>query len=1205
MKLRKYSLLLLAIVLLFALSVSAEASVQYQEPGTQPDPQESLIKKVLEETAADLGWEKTVGGPSSLGCTGGLLGIEATCYDGVTYGISFSERANQAIESPDDDIFGVLISRDNNFGVSVIAFPTSSGAKDYNQDYIRGRCSAEIPDCHPTSIHGFPGATQSHNNGDSAGGDSTWSDFTTQLQYQSGRFVFSVYGHSNFDPMLDRVRSIDSVFYGNAVDNGLIGGDNVDIVTITETVSPIITETPKLGAPIVLKASRDGYGEASQTISNAQNYEVVIVAGQVTDQEGNGVSGANVEVISGANPAAISTNADGTYSLVLNISGGQGNGSVGGINFSLQLEGDLSIAKIELVQAVSGAELADSKHTAALVFPRFSSQAQSSVDSKVTLYVNGQFFKTLPFRVKNNYGADEHRKIHDALKFFIPPSFVRTGVFEVRAVIDPENAFVEPDEANNEKTWSQMVSPSRGLSIVMVALSPNVRSEAAQAWASTARRFLANTYPVPAVRIVQHPVYSNGWLNLAMALRDAAIVNNARVAYNAANPTSRVEYTVGLYPPNAYGAGNRGFVYRYLYPQAPLVSLDFPITIAHEIGHIYLGGHEEVDDDPNLGGVSLPEGYMYDYITGQVRYIKPNSNWINFMGDPYAGYELGGVTVRPWVSPTAFNTILRVRQTAADSQPKRAALAVPSWSATAPFEQVLYLSGYFDYGELNVLPPQTLNTIEVGNYPVGEYMATMEAADGSTLANVSFGMNDDLGEYDAPNPGAFQVEIPYPANAVRLVITKDGQEFYRLEKSAHAPTVSVVQPGSGSPVNGETSVTWSAMDGDSEVLTYNVYYSPDDGASWQLLGVGWTDPNLPIDGSLLPGSDAALIRVVASDGLNTGQADSPPFVVPKHTPSITVLPPDPEAEPWVVGHPNLLAATAEDIEDGWLPFESIQWASDKDGIIGQGNAVYAALSAGEHTITVTATDSDGQQASDTTTIAVSGVDGATAFNFPANTLYLVGGGACLLFLAGIILAGVFVFSRRKGRPQSAIAPARDQFQRVQDSQGRWWYQDPKSGAWSVWNGRSWQLATTPQPPVKSPPRAPKQRSSGSCLFSLIAVFVLAALIVGGISLVAFNFLPGYQIQRGPGDLTEILKMGGGGALVSILGLLLLNGGFKAIITRRAIVEDDWGRRREKRGCSAILNGLGQLFFGILLLAGGLGMMAMTFYQEVLPWLGVS
>ena len=60
---------------------------------------------------------------------------------------------------------------------------------------------------------------------------------------------------------------------------------------------------------------------------------------------------------------------------------------------------------------------------------------------------------------------------------------------------------------------------------------------------------------------------------------------------------------------------------------------------------------------------------------------------------------------------------------------------------------------------------------------------------------------------------------------------------------------------------------------------------------------------------------------------------------------------------------------------------------------------------------------------------------------------------------------------------------------------------------------------------------------------------------------------------------------------------------KAIITRRAVVEDEWGRQREKRGCGAILNGLGSLFFGILLFAAGLGMMTMTFYQEVLPYFG--
>ena len=126
---------------------------------------------------------------------------------------------------------------------------------------------------------------------------------------------------------------------------------------------------------------------------------------------------------------------------------------------------------------------------------------------------------------------------------------------------------------------------------------------------------------------------------------------------------------------------------------------------------------------------------------------------------------------------------------------------------------------------------------------------------------------------------------------------------------------------------------------------------------------------------------------------------------------------------------------------------------------------------------------------------------------------------------------------------------------------------------------------------------------GSCLLSLFVGGIIGLIIVGGISLVAFKFFPGYQLEMGQGDLTQILKMGGGGLLVTILGILLLNGGFKAIISRRVIVEDEWGRRREKRGCGAILNGVGQLFFGVVCLVGGLSLLTLAFYQEIMPWLG--
>ena len=127
---------------------------------------------------------------------------------------------------------------------------------------------------------------------------------------------------------------------------------------------------------------------------------------------------------------------------------------------------------------------------------------------------------------------------------------------------------------------------------------------------------------------------------------------------------------------------------------------------------------------------------------------------------------------------------------------------------------------------------------------------------------------------------------------------------------------------------------------------------------------------------------------------------------------------------------------------------------------------------------------------------------------------------------------------------------------------------------------------------------------GSCLLTLFISGTIGLIVIVGLSLVAFDFYPQYQLTMGQGDVDEILRMGGGGLLMTIFGLFLLNGGSKVITAGRAIVEDEWGRQSEKRGCGAILNGLTQLFFGILCLAGGLGWITLTFYQEIIPWLGI-
>jgi len=66
--------------------------------------------------------------------------------------------------------------------------------------------------------------------------------------------------------------------------------------------------------------------------------------------------------------------------------------------------------------------------------------------------------------------------------------------------------------------------------------------------------------------------------------------------------------------------------------------------------------------------------------------------------------------------------------------------------------------------------------------------------------------------------------------------------------------------------------------------------------------------------------------------------------------------------------------SAEDREDGKLPGDALVWKSNVDGELGRGGSLTKRLSAGEHTITLTATDSDQQTGTDSVQIRVSEFD---------------------------------------------------------------------------------------------------------------------------------------------------------------------------------------------------------------------------------------
>jgi hypothetical protein len=135
----------------------------------------------------------------------------------------------------------------------------------------------------------------------------------------------------------------------------------------------------------------------------------------------------------------------------------------------------------------------------------------------------------------------------------------------------------------------------------------------------------------------------------------------------------------------------------------------------------------------------------------------------------------------------------------------------------------------------------------------------------------------------------FTLKVPYPAGTTRVALVRDNRELASLTASPNAPTLSITSSRAGETWTGAQTLSWNGADADGGKLTYTVLYTPNGGKAWYPLEVDTTDPQLAIQTSEIASGDQVQFRVLASDGLNTTKADSPPIqvrngIVPESTP---------------------------------------------------------------------------------------------------------------------------------------------------------------------------------------------------------------------------------------------------------------------------------------------------------------------------------
>jgi len=637
---------------------------------------------------------------------------------------------------------------------------------------------------------------------------------------------------------------------------------------------------------------------------------------------------------------------------------------------------DVAVVGVEVTQVIqdlsNSVELVTKKPTYALVHARvFGPPKVSDIRAQLTGWRGGTPLGTIVAQPESVdlVRVPSRRQYEASFHFRLPFEWTDSGQLRVEAEINyPPPAFTEADYANNKETALIPFSTEPTLRVHFYRVAwyelpsgpwHTARPETVRGIEST----LNSIYPAPyfygeyhkIARYGLSPIDALACLEVNTNLAEARAWDrlwgavDADVVYLGIVPL----VTGGLASPLVYVAsvgedGSSEWVNK---------------NGAHEIGHVFgrahtctPGGDESWCDDSYpypQGNLSVtPTGGPMSEYAPTIAYgfdrMAENPIHDNFVSD-----LMSYGTPTRWMSDYTWNGI-RVF---------RARLMAQELPRLQPAGEYLFVSGRISLTQ-NVAVLSTFYRIpDLPAQPApisGTCTLRLLDAGGGELAAYYFAAPSNPHIPPEDEPQAWFVEVvPYVTGTARIEVVSGTQLLAARLVSSGTPTVTFEYPLGGECLTGTVPISWTATDGDGGPLTSALFYSADDGQTWNALATEWPSTTFPLDTVALPGSGQARLRVLVSDGVNTGQATTLPFTVELKPPQTAItLPAD--GQIYAPGDPVTLIGAAWDQEDGTLTGTALLWSDSVSGTVGSGEElVIPQLAEGRHTITLTATDSDG------------------------------------------------------------------------------------------------------------------------------------------------------------------------------------------------------------------------------------------------------
>ncbi len=423
-------------------------------------------------------------------------------------------------------------------------------------------------------------------------------------------------------------------------------------------------------------------------------------------------------------------------------------------------------------------------------------------------------------------------------------------------------------------------------------------------------------------------------------------------------------------------------------------------TLAHETGHT-LGMVHTLLRNPFVGvkgtapgcwgagapSPNSPASVAWPYATNNIQSSTGLEYGFNVVLetviDPTNTFDIMSYCVPRWISPFNYKIAIEALNggTVASPSVTRSPGALLAEPAVAPLAAPSLAQGSYwqvsgsILGTSATLDPIFTQTIQGTTDPgSGTYSIQEQDASGTALYTRYFTPSiaeteTEDGDYFS-NP-EFSEWIPVTAGTSSIVVLDpDNNVLISQALTGSAPIVTITSPAAGFVGSGQQTVSWT-IQSSAPSLSSRIFYSTDSGNTWQQID-NLTGTSDNVDFSTLPGAAAALLRVDVSDGVNTGSATSIPFSVPKKLPSTVVINAPLNGAIQPAANPVYLSGAAYDADDGVLTGTALQWTDNVQGALGSGSFLPVNLQPGTHSLTLTATDSDGNAITATTTITLGG-----------------------------------------------------------------------------------------------------------------------------------------------------------------------------------------------------------------------------------------